>query len=177
MPRRSGNSNNNNKVRARTEITKAGTKPLSVGQVTWTHLCDAKGTLKPAGYVGRKQVDWDRRYSHAAVSLKDAMFILGGSDVNGSPCSDVWRSVDGVKWELMTTNAWPARSNHAAVVLDEKIFVLGGFGAGAVRYNDVWCSSDGRNWAQVRTILHALFSHLHICYSSVERCCPVVPPI
>ena len=159
MPRRGKKVKAQSKLR---EITLAGKKPLRVGQITWKHLCDAKGTITPAGYVGRRQVDWVRRYGHASVVLNDAMFLIGGSDANGTPCSDVWRSADGLKWEKTAEGAWPARSNHAVVAFDDKIFVLGGFGENGARFNDIWCSSDGKNWAQVRKFCKTLHDLAHM---------------
>lgn len=71
---------------------------------------------------------------------------------------DVWRSSDGINWELMTDDApWEPRAGLSAEVVGEHIYVLGGsqnddssiIGAGGparIYYNDVWRSADGANW-------------------------------
>jgi hypothetical protein len=74
--------------------------------------------------------------------------------------NDVWRSRDGVTWELMTSDAgWTGRAGLSAAVLNGEIYVLGGstnddtaiIGGPPTRiyYNDVWKSSDGRQWTQL----------------------------
>ena len=89
------------------------------------------------------------------------------------PLCDVWRTKDGLRWELMTDDApWAPRgmitgANGGVPVLDGRMWILGGgyVGTGGttlstLRYdleqqprletrlfhNDVWSSADGREW-------------------------------
>ena len=56
--------------------------------------------------------------------------------------NDVWRSGDGVNWELATVSAsFSGRSYHQVVSYGGSLWVIGGGGR-----NDVWRSADGVNW-------------------------------
>ena len=75
--------------------------------------------------------------------------------------NDVWRSADGVTWELMTADApWAPRAGLSAAVLDGAIYVMGGSqnddssiigpnGPERIYYDDVWRSVDGTEWELV----------------------------
>jgi len=100
---------------------------------------------------------WCPRVAASFTVFKDKVWILGGTGdfydhSEAMVKNDVWSSVDGVVWELMTPDAdWPKRAHAQAVVFDDKIWIMGG---GAwhpqhVPLNDVWCSEDGVNWALV----------------------------
>ena len=85
------------------------------------------------------------------------LYLLGGEFgflCAPEPCelpyfNDVWRSRDGVNWELVTPHAaWSARPGHQAVVLQDHIVLLGGFGL-PFNPSDMWASRNGRDWALV----------------------------
>ena len=102
--------------------------------------------------------------------LGDAIFVFGGSQNDdssiigeGGPArlyfNDVWRSSDGVDWELMTESApWEPRAGAATVVSGDRLFLLGGEDGftctplpdcDAPYFNDVWSTVDGADWEAV----------------------------
>jgi hypothetical protein len=64
--------------------------------------------------------------------------------------SDVWRSPDGVNWEMMTARAeWGKRAYPEVDVVQGHLILTGGQSLSTF-YNDVWRSADqGRRWEQV----------------------------
>eukprot|EP01052_Picozoa_sp_SAG31_P033919 SAG31_NODE_3895_length_3773_cov_21.681818_5_plen_119_part_00 len=81
-------------------------------------------------------------------------------------CNDVWRSQDGVSWELVLEAApWSARQYAEVAVWDDRLWLLEGFGvestkslivsvaefkkSGARNRSDCWCSIDGIHWEEV----------------------------
>ncbi len=100
------------------------------------------------------------RYDHASVVYDGAMWIIGGYDptVRGTEDSyqeDLWRSVDGTSWELITDSSpLKGRRGHAAVLFGDKILIAGGFAVdettGERSYcNDVWTYSTTEGWEQL----------------------------
>jgi hypothetical protein len=103
----------------------------------------------------------------AAVVVKDGyMYLLGGED--GFVCTaesrcppyfnDVWRSIDGVNWELIIEEAdWTPRPGHQVQVLQDRFVLYGGFGLStnpeapfeAANPIDVWVSEDGLQWTML----------------------------
>jgi hypothetical protein len=125
---------------------------------------------------------WPARGYFQAVTMNNAMFVLGGQDFSVAPnplypdfcppapvpCppfvpnsnffNDVWRSKDGANWEQLTAGApWEGRAGLSAIVFKGWIYVLGGGkgddvaigGSGRELFNDVWRSRDGVNWELV----------------------------
>lgn len=115
---------------------------------------------------------WSPRIAAAAVTFKDKMWILGGTEDyyfgnEKSLKNDVWFSSDGKAWTSATPAAsWSPRAYHQAVVLGEKIYVMGGgnYVPGYEARNDVWSSSDGVSWQLVTD--HAPW-HPRLWFSSV----------
>ena len=92
---------------------------------------------------------WTARELHQVVAHRGRMYLLGGVVATGEKSTenrnDVWSSVDGKNWSLVTDSAgWSARGNHQALVHKGRMYVLGGGGQ-----NDVWSSLDGKNWSLV----------------------------
>ena len=91
------------------------------------------------------------RQNHQVVVHNGRLYALGGrlgADIE----NDVWSSVDGTNWMLVTLNApWPARYDHQAVSHMGRLYVLGGNSSTSNsphRRGDVWSSLDGRSWRQ-----------------------------
>jgi len=70
--------------------------------------------------------------------------------------NDVWRTKDGVNWELVTANAgWTPRPGHQVVVAQDRLVLFGGFGLGPdngispANPSDVWISNKGKVWKKV----------------------------
>lgn len=104
--------------------------------------------------LATKNAAWTPRIAAATVEFKGRMWLLGGIENyyfgdEKSLKNDVWSSIDGKDWTLITDNAsWAPRAYHQAVVLNDRIYVLGG-GNYVPKYqahNDVWSSEDGVSW-------------------------------
>ena len=93
-----------------------------------------------AGGWGSYNAPWAKRDSHDAASNGDTMYLMGG-DGNKS---DVWSTVNGSTWTVLSTVALPGRSDHQMVWHNGRLYVLGGDASG--RKNDVWSSADGISW-------------------------------
>ncbi len=113
---------------------------------------------------------WTGRAGLSAVVLGSHLYVLGGSrnddasiiGANGPQreyFNDVWRSEDGVDWELMTDAApWERRAGASVVAHRGAVWLFGGE-AGFIceptpdcrppYFNDVWRSTDGATWEQV----------------------------
>lgn len=92
---------------------------------------------------------WQPRRGHGTVVFKDRLWIIGGSLSSGrrdqtptAGLNDVWSSVDGVEWALVTENASFASGECTnTVVFNGRIWVVGRGSAA-----EVWSSADGREW-------------------------------
>ena len=83
---------------------------------------------------------WPARSDYDAASNGDTMYLMGG---NGNK-SDVWSTMNGNAWTLLSNGALPGRSGHQVVWHNGRLYVLGGNASG--RKNDVWSSADGISW-------------------------------
>jgi len=107
---------------------------------------------------------WAPRAGGIAVAKDGYIYMIGGED--GFICNpdtprcppyynDVWRTQDGLDWELVNEScAWSARPGHQVVVAQNKFILFGGFGLGPeieVPANpmDVWISENGSVWKEV----------------------------
>ena len=110
---------------------------------------------------------WAPRAGAIVVVKNGYMYLLGGED--GFIClpdnprcppyyNDVWRSRDGINWELVTASAdWSPRPGHQVVVLRNHFVLFGGFGLSddpndpfkAANPMDIWVSRNGSDWVQV----------------------------
>jgi hypothetical protein len=103
-------------------------------------------------------VPWANRATQYVLTFNDRLWLMGGQQIfepQGQAVvayNDVYSSVDGVNWELVTPHAgWSPRGiimNN--VVFQNRMWVIGG-GTYDVRTfnNDVWSSPDGVAWTQV----------------------------
>lgn len=107
---------------------------------------------------------WAPRAGGVAVVKDGYMYMIGGED--GFICNpqtprcppyynDVWRTKNGIDWELVIESAaWTARPGHQVVVAQDRFVLFGGFGLGpdiTIPANpmDVWISNNGKTWKQV----------------------------
>ena len=92
--------------------------------------------------------DWTGRSEFATVVFNDAIYVMGGSDADGT-LNDVWSSSDGATWTQVTSSAsWTARAKLWAAVLDNTIFLMGGWDYFDPN-SEVYSSTDGATWTQV----------------------------
>ncbi|MBY5959554.1 hypothetical protein KUV50_15485 [Membranicola marinus] len=91
-----------------------------------------------------------------SIAFKNKMWLMGGW-YNGrledrSASNQVWSSVNGKDWDLVTGNAgWSPRCAAAIVEFKGKMWILGGtaqyyYGGDTSLLNDVWYSEDGESW-------------------------------
>ena len=95
---------------------------------------------------------WTAREFHQVVAYRGRMYLMGGVaavTVNSTENkNDVWSSLDGKNWSLVTDSAdWTARGHHQALVHKGRMYVLGG--KDTQHRNDVWSSADGKKWSLV----------------------------
>ncbi|MEM7094296.1 MAG: hypothetical protein AAF567_14940 [Actinomycetota bacterium] len=98
---------------------------------------------------------WEPRAGASLVAWDDALWLFGGED--GFVCepvetcippyfNDVWRSVDGATWELVSeAAAWSPRPGHQCEVLGPEVVCFGGFGL-IENPDDVQVTTDGIGW-------------------------------
>lgn len=116
--------------------------------VDWVELTDA--------------APWAPRAGAAVVVKNGYLYLLGGEfGFVGFPppyFNDVWRTRDGVNWELVTESAgWSPRPGHTCDVLRDTIVCFGGFGQSQDASDpfapsnpmDVWVSRDGAEWSML----------------------------
>ncbi|WP_339728362.1 GDSL-type esterase/lipase family protein [uncultured Gimesia sp.] len=105
-----------------------------------------------------KQAPWIHSDLPMTITFKDKMWLMGGW-YNGrlkghSAGNQVWSSVDGKQWGLVTKQAaWTPRAAAALVEFKGKMWLLGGtenyyFGDEKSLKNDVWSSADGKTWTR-----------------------------
>ena len=117
---------------------------------------------------------WAKRAGGIAVVKDNYMYMIGGEEgftcpfnpnyppTQQPPCldppyfNDVWRTQNGIDWELVTDNApWVARPGHQVVVAQNRFILFGGFGLGPdnginpANPMDVWTSNNGSIWKKV----------------------------
>ncbi len=80
--------------------------------------------------------------------MPDSNNTVGGRHVAYIVMNDVWSSIDGESWELVTDKApWGARMDASAVEFNGKLFLVGGDRYGREKTgSEVWESPNGRAW-------------------------------
>ncbi|MCH9692075.1 MAG: hypothetical protein K0U59_08465 [Gammaproteobacteria bacterium] len=111
---------------------------------------------------------WAPRAGAAVISKGQFIYLLGGE--GGFACNDatprcppyfndVWRSPDGLSWQLVTEAAgWSPRPGHQCEKLLDEMICFGGFGLSEdptdpfkpSNPTDIWVSSDGEKWRELK---------------------------
>merc|ERR1711933_475112 len=121
--------------------------------INWSQLTESAG--------------WKGRAGHSAIVFQDSIFLMGGSTGNddsivgqGLPersyFNDVWKTQDGITWELVTNSTnWSPRPGHLCHNLYDRIICFGGFGQSEIPGDftpsnpmDCWESEDGKDWSK-----------------------------
>ncbi|MBI2259446.1 MAG: T9SS type A sorting domain-containing protein [Flavobacteriia bacterium] len=100
--------------------------------------------LPNAPWPGRGQV------LNSCVQNDTTMWLLGGGRfVTYRDFNDVWKTNDGINWELVNEGApWRPRHWHTVAFYDNKLWVINGFAD--TDENDVWYSADGIEWYELK---------------------------
>jgi len=106
---------------------------------------------------------FDARMDHASVVFEGALWIFGGYNPQArgdklNYLADVYKSVDGYNWELITLQApWKGRRGHQVIVFEDALYLIGGYRVyreSGITYggaaNDVWKSDDGIVWEEIK---------------------------
>ena len=120
------------------------------------------------------EAPWAKRAGGVAVVKNGYIYMIGGEEgftcpvdptlppTQQPPCldppyfNDVWRTKDGVNWELVTADAgWAKRPGHQVVVAHNRFVLFGGFGLGPdngitpANPSDMWVSNKGKTWKKI----------------------------
>ena len=91
-----------------------------------------------------------------AVSFNGAMWVIGGSRLDGLDTNDIWRSTEGLTWSRVTPVGpiFNTLDAHRMLVFNNRMWVLGGWdfftseGGTQTLTNEVWSTADGVNWTK-----------------------------
>jgi hypothetical protein len=86
-----------------------------------------------------------------SLTFHGRLWLLGGwrSDDAIATNSEVWSSVDGYNWSLITVALWEGRHTAGYLVFNDKMWIIGGDKNRGHYQNDVWSSLDGLHWELV----------------------------
>jgi hypothetical protein len=113
------------------------------------------------GIDWRKESDraaWTPAAQSMSVAFAGRLWRMGGfvkEENSFTPISEIWSSLDGRNWTLVTAEpGWEARGGGVLVVHDKKLWLLGGTrhprNEGDDRtLNDVWSTENGFNWTRI----------------------------
>lgn len=114
------------------------------------------------GFPKNSESDFEGRHTAGYVSLGKYMYILGGDANQGYHINNIYRSADGIKWELINKSPpWAPRALHLSFVFNKFIYVIGGQTmprftplepVGEFYYRDIWKSKDGIKWTRVHPV-------------------------
>lgn len=115
----------------------------SADGMAWEQLPDAP--WKPRGLVLNSCVDDD-----------GDLWLLGGGRLNDRRCyNDVWKTSDGVDWELVNAAApWAPRYWHNVAWFDDKMWVVCGV-VDQTDNDETWYSEDGIVWHELKNPRYA----------------------
>jgi hypothetical protein len=89
---------------------------------------------------------FDARFKHQLTVFKETLYLSGGFSGNNekSYYNDIWKSADGVQWELVTeAPSFSARAGHQMLTKGEWLYIIGGYND-QTTFQDVWRSKDGK---------------------------------
>ena len=112
------------------------------------------------GNFVKQSESFPSRSYFALVNHNSELYIIGGySDQSPNrPLTDVWKSSDGITWQLLTNSAVfddIGLYGHTALSFGGYIWVIGGSNQDTLGKltsygrSDVWRSSDGITWTQI----------------------------
>jgi hypothetical protein len=115
---------------------------------------------------------WKARAMPRGGQLDGFFYVLTGRAGTGTVFSDVWRSPDGIEWELVTAKAeWGKRCYPEVEIVDGVMVLVAGQDLRTF-HNDVWRSTmpDGPGSRSAPT-LPGGFARVTTPTSSARSCC------
>lgn len=113
----------------------------------WVEIVD------PAAFSGRN--------NHGVCTGNGYIYLTGGY-ASGIATSDVYRSADGVTFELLTSSpGWAARGAHGCLFYNGRIYIFAGSNEGGTFFNDCWSSPTGLPGTWVQETAAAAFAARH----------------
>lgn len=93
---------------------------------------------------------------NSCVDDNDTLWLLGGGRLWDRRCyNDVWKTGDGISWELVNAAApWQSRYWHNVAWFDHKMWVLCGI-SNQTNSAETWYSSDGKEWYELKNPKYA----------------------
>ncbi|HVZ81370.1 MAG TPA: kelch repeat-containing protein, partial [bacterium] len=86
------------------------------------------------------------KYGSSAVEFNGSLWLVGGE--GGVSDQEVWNSVDGTNWTLVTTAPFPGRAWQTLTVFNGQLWVIAGYDQATGALADVWSSPDGSHWTE-----------------------------
>jgi hypothetical protein len=139
-----------------TFVATGGEPPYVFARTSGTGKLDPDtGAFRAPGYPGAATVEVrDAAGAIATAQLGfggDALYAVGGF-VDGFAVDSVWRSTDGVAWDVIGQLP-AARGGGELVVFDDHLIYLGGSSEPeGTRFREVWSSPDGIAWTELATL-------------------------
>ena len=135
----------------------SGGKPAPAGNEIWRSV---------NGREWRKMANIPDRKQHQMVVHDGSLWLIAGLEGGSTRLNDVWRSADGVNWELVVKDAaFLDRLGHQVVSWRGDLWLVGGeasTGLSRRKDNQIWRSGNGKDWTRVATsgsIFSARFRH------------------
>lgn len=94
----------------------------------------------------------DQRIDHQVIIFNHKLWLIGGAGFLEGFKNDVWNSINGKNWTLVTESApWKKRTGHRCIVFNNRMWLLGGETVypNWSTFNDIFYSDDGKNWKQI----------------------------
>ena len=111
------------------------------GGINTTTLVSTDGTtFTPSSDYS---AEMPKRTFAAGYIYDGKIHVAGGLGADGHPLSDVWSSIDGVTWTMVSDNAFTARRGASTVVYDDNVWMFGGQLADGNVSSDMLVSEDG----------------------------------
>jgi hypothetical protein len=122
---------------------------VMIGDGAATQVYDSRDARAWRGFG--HDARWGVRYKAADASHAGALWRVGGFvEQRGrrTLMNDVWRSVDGRRWQrVLERSPWPARSGAHLVSFRDTLWLIGGEPSDG----RIWLTTDGRNWSARHT--------------------------